>query len=281
MRRAAAILTLLCSCDPVEGPQPPSAVAKRVDRVVPLAFDVKPSPTAMREIRGGTYRPMFPGKDEPERRRVAGFMIDEHAVTNDQFLLFVKATPKWRRSQVSPLFANRDYLAHWYSDVDPGDGTGNRPVTKVSWFAARAYARWIGRRLPSVAEWEYVASASEDLPQGDRAEEHTRRILKWYSRPSTDELPPIKSTFRNSWGVHDLHGLIWEWVEDFNTALVTGESRGDTGLERTLFCGSGSIGSANPEDYASFMRFALRSSLKANYTLKSLGFRCAMDLPSK
>ena len=66
-------------------------------------------------------------------------------------------------------------------------------------------------------------------------------------------------------------------VEDFNTALVTGESRGDTGLERRLFCGAGSIGSADSKDYASFMRFAFRSSLKAAYTTKNLGFRCADD----
>jgi formylglycine-generating enzyme required for sulfatase activity len=72
----------------------------------------------------------------------------------------------------------------------------------------------------------------------------------------------------------------WEWVENFNTALVTGESRGDTGLERSLFCGAGSIGSANPADYASFMRFAYRSSLKAVYTTKSLGFRCAAAVES-
>ena len=46
----------------------------------------------------------------------------------------------------------------------------------------------------------------------------------------------------NFCGVHDLHGLVWEWVADFNTAMVTGDARGDTGLDRQLFCGSGSQG---------------------------------------
>ena len=74
-------------------------------------------------------------------------------------------------------------------------------------------------------------------------------------------------------------GLVWEWVDDFNTAMVTGESRADTGLERDLFCGAGAAGAKDSSDYAAFMRSALRSSLQANNTTTSLGFRCAQSLP--
>ena len=70
-----------------------------------------------------------------------------------------------------------------------------------------------------------------------------------------------------------------EWVEDFNSALVTGESRGDTALERSMYCGSGALGAANPSDYAGFMRQAFRSGLHAQYTIRNLGFRCAADAP--
>ena len=88
-------------------------------------------------------------------------------------------------------------------------------------------------------------------------------------------LPEVGSGEPNYWGVQDLHGLIWEWVADFNTALVTGESRGDTGLERSLFCGAGSLGAPERDNYPAFMRFGFRGSLKANYTVHNLGFRCA------
>ena len=47
-----------------------------------------------------------------------------------------------------------------------------------------------------------------------------------------------------------MHGLIWEWVDDFNTALIRYESRGDTDLERLFFCGNGSINCSNFGDYA-------------------------------
>jgi len=92
-------------------------------------------------------------------------------------------------------------------------------------------------------------------------------------------LADVATAKKNFYGVRGLHGLIWEWVDDFNTAMVTGESRADSGLERDLFCGAGSVGAKDTTDYAAFMRQALRSSLKANNTTSSLGFRCAQVLP--
>ena len=75
-----------------------------------------------------------------------------------------------------------------------------------------------------------------------------------------------------------MHGLIWEWNSDFNTALVTGESREDSSRNRGLFCGAGALSAEDKENYAAFMRFAFRSSLKGNSTSSNLGFRCAKDV---
>ena len=93
-------------------------------------------------------------------------------------------------------------------------------------------------------------------------------------------LPDTATLRPNFYGTRGLHGLVWEWVDDFNTALVTGESRADSGLDREEFCGAGSIGAKDTTDYAAFMRQALRSSLRANNTTTSLGFRCAKDAPT-
>ena len=104
-----------------------------------------------------------------------------------------------------------------------------------------------------------------------------KEIAAWHSSPSPERLPPVGGRRANCFGVHDLHGLVWEWVADFNTAMVTGDARGDSGLERSLFCGSGSQGARDVSDYAAFLRFGFRSSLQANYTVANLGFRCAKD----
>ena len=87
-------------------------------------------------------------------------------------------------------------------------------------------------------------------------------------------LPKVGSTFKNYFGVWDLHGLVWEWTFDFNSALTTGESRGDSGLDNTFFCGGGSFASKDINNYAAFMRFASRASVKAKYGVPNLGFRC-------
>jgi len=59
--------------------------------------------------------------------------------------------------------------------------------------------------------------------------------------------------------------------------MVTGDARGDTGLDRQLFCGGGGQNAKDRGDFPAFMRFAFRSSLRAGYTVPNLGFRCASD----
>jgi formylglycine-generating enzyme required for sulfatase activity len=202
---------------------------------------------------------------------VASFALDATPVTNAEFLDFVAGHPSWQRSRIKRVFADASYLAHWQDDLVPGpDAPPDSPVVQVSWFAARAYAKANGKRLPTLAEWELAARPD--------ASNTVARILAWYGKPVRGALPPVRSTFENSPGLWDLHGLVWEWVEDFNTALVTGESRADAGLERDLFCGSGALGASSFDDYAAFMRYAFRSSLQARYTVPNLGFRCARSL---
>ncbi len=249
----------------------------------PVPSSTRPAAPAASElvpIPAGVHRPLYPGKDEPDQLPVAAFQLERQPVTNAQFLDFVRSNPTWRRSRVPALFADGSYLGHWAGDLELDPRLLDAPVTRISWFAAQASADWRGRRLPTLAEWEYAAAASETAAFGREEPDYHRRILDWYAQRTPEVLPPVAGGRANHYGVHDLHGLVWEWVDDFNTALVTGESRGDAGLDRGLFCGSGSIGAADPSDYAAFMRFAFRSSLEASYCVNNLSFRCAADAAS-
>lgn len=213
-------------------------------------------------VEGGTYRPAFPASPSEAAVPVAPFAIDRTPVTNAQYKQFVTAHPEWRRDRVKSLFADASYLAHWRDADELGDARPSGPVVRVSWFAARAYCKWRGGRLPLEKEWELVAADVEDS-----------RVLAWYAGRSPKQLPDVgKQT--NARGIADLHGLIWEWVDDFNAALVSADSRGPT---RDMFCGGAAASSANPRAYATFMRLAFRSSLEARYTTELLGFRCAYD----
>ncbi len=240
-----------------------------------------PAPDAsMIVVPAGVYVPFAKAPNDAAEVRVPAFQLDRDAVTNAEFLAFVRANPKWRRSQVSPLFADQTYLGSWAGDLEPGPAApADAPVVNVSWFAARAYARWAGKRLPTTAEWEFAAGAGYAGPDGRHDEQLNRDIYAWLARPTPAVLPAVTTGKANAYGARGLFGLVWEWVEDFNTAMVTGESRADSGLERNLFCGAGAANVKDTGDYAAFMRQALRSSLRANNTTASLGFRCARELP--
>lgn len=233
----------------------------------------------MRRIPEGRYAPLFRSAQDPKEVTVHAFLLDAYPVTNADFLEFVRASPQWRRSQVKRLFADVDYLHDWASDLELGPGVAAQaPVTHVSWFAAKAFCAWKGKRLPTTAEWEYAAAASPRQADGSKDLEFTAQIQRWYTTPSPERLAEIGQSPPNFYGIHDLHGLVWEWVSDFSTAMVTGDARGDTGIERQLFCGAGGEGSNDRNNFPGFMRAGFRSSLKASYTVRTLGFRCARSL---
>ncbi len=232
-------------------------------------------------IGSGMYVPLYADEEAPEGERVDAFQIGRYPVTNEEYLAFVEANPNWRRSQVAPIYADEGYLSHWESDLDFGpDSLARRPVVNVSWFAARAYAEWQGMRLPTTAEWELASAAGQSRGESTANPAVRERLLAWYARPSSDALPEVGSTECNYWGACDMHGLVWEWVEDFNSNLVTGESRNDGDLDLQQFCGSSAVGASDFNDYAAFLRFGFRSGLEARYTVRSLGFRVAADIES-
>jgi formylglycine-generating enzyme required for sulfatase activity len=209
---------------------------------------------------------------------VESFRIDATPVTVGAYLAFLEAEPGWRRPHAPAVFVGDGYLSRWTAELEPGAGAErlDRPVTEVSWFAARAYCTWRGARLPTTHEWEYVAGASESRTSafGDLA--FNRRLMVLHQgRGRSGDLPAVGRTFRNAFGIWDLHGVVWEWTEDFNGHLTTGSARNDRALDRQLFCAAASADATDVTNYVAFLRWAYRASLIGTTTSGSLGFRCA------
>lgn len=220
------------------------------------------------EVPGAEFRSALPaGKAEVVPIRT--FLLQRHPVTNGEFLAFVTGHPEWRRGTAPAALTDAGYLADWSAPLDPGPrATASQPVTQVSWFAAEAYCEAQHARLPDWAEWELAAAASATRRDARSDPAWRQQVLDWYARPGGKALVAVEQGQANVYGLHDMHGLVWEWVHDFNSLLPA-----DADPEK--FCGSGALDVQQKENYAVLMRIAMLGSLRASYTGHLVGFRCA------
>ena len=228
----------------------------------------------MVKVPAGFYKP-FIKVDEKQATKpipVKSFYLDKFPVTKKDYSEFIQKNPKWKKENTPQIFADDGYLEDW--KVKKEEFLQESPVTYISWFSAKAYCDSHGKRLPNAYEWEYAAFIP---PTGGNIQTVDKEIMRWYGEKKPDHLPSI-GRYKNALGIYDLHGLIWEWVYDFNSASVTGDSRADSDLESSLFCGAGALKANDFSNYAAYMRFGYRAGLKGWYTGKYLGFRCAKDL---
>lgn len=232
----------------------------------------------LQPVLGASFRSVMPAGKDVEAVRVRDFRLARTPVTNAAFLEFVRRHPEWQRGATPALFADAGYLRHWAGPASLGGADPQQPVVQVSWFAAQAYCEAQGARLPTWHEWEWAAAADEKLADARADPAWRQRMLKWYAETGAS-LPRVAQGTPNRYGIHDLHGLVWEWVEDFGAMMVSGDNREQGDPDLMKFCGTGALSMEQKENYAVLMRIAMLSSLKAAYTTANVGFRCARDLP--
>lgn len=88
-----------------------------------------------------------------------------------------------------------------------------QPITHVDWHEARQYCKKVGKRLPTEAEWEYSARAGTQsrFPWGNEIDDD----YLWYAANSSREPTNVGKKKPNAWGLYDMVGGVWEWVEDW------------------------------------------------------------------
>ena len=164
------------------------------------------------------------------------------------------------------------------SPSDQGWGRGRRPVINVSWNDAKEYVAWLTRktgqpyRLLTEAEWEYVARAGTTTKYafGDA-------ITKQQAQFSDSKTAEVGSFPANAWGLHDMHGNVWEWVEDcyqenYNGTLSDGAARLLPNCSLRVLRGGSWYG--DPQ----FLRSANRYRLLPDDRYGIVGFRVARTL---
>jgi formylglycine-generating enzyme required for sulfatase activity len=242
------------------------------------AFWPAPADAARVRIAEATFTPQYGPGGSKLPVRIASFEIDQTPVTRAKFAEFLGKNAAWKKTKVGRAFADEGYLSGWKSNAPP-KGTGEYPVVHVSYFAAAAFCEWAGGRLPTVMEWEYVAAAGKKTAEGTKDPAQVTEWIEAYSSPVGPR--KVGQSPANFHGVQDLHGMVWEWTQDYNSSFITADNREDGEMSSNLFCGVGAMGAADRANYPAFMRYAMRGGLRPNYTIANQGFRCAYDLRSR
>ncbi|MEM1153608.1 MAG: SUMF1/EgtB/PvdO family nonheme iron enzyme, partial [Pseudomonadota bacterium] len=198
------------------------------------------------------------------RRSIA---MGKYEVTFADYDLFIRATD---HSQVS----------------DEGWGRGTHPVINVSWNDATEYAEWLsgetGRRyrLPSELEWEYAARAGSvtKYSWGDAVETNRANCSGCGSRWDADQTAPVGSFVANAFGLHDMHGNVWEWVEDCYEGTYEGAPRSGRARSRCTGTQYRVQRGGSWNSYPIHLRAASRNWVSPSSRYGSSGFRLVQDL---
>jgi formylglycine-generating enzyme required for sulfatase activity len=231
----------------------------------------------MAMIPGGTF---MMGSPEDERGREAN-EGPQHPVTIQSFAAgrFEVTFAEW-----DACLADGGCGGH--RPNDRGWGRGNRPVMDVSWRDAVAYTEWLSRktgkayRLLTEAEWEYAARAGSTTRYawGDDAGRGNANCIGCGSQWDGKQTAPAGSFKANAFGLHDMSGNLWEWVQDCWHADYRGNPRGVVVAVAPGACSSNVLRGGSWRSFPDEARSASRTWDSPGNRYARIGFRVARSL---
>jgi serine/threonine-protein kinase len=196
------------------------------------------------------------------------FYIDRTPITNREFMTFMEVTG-YRPSDPA---ADR-FVPHLLGGK-LSEGKENHPVVYVSWFDARAYALWAGKRLPSEAEWEKAARGVDGRKYPWGRAEPSKRHANYGNKDGSTVAVGARPEGASPYGVLDVAGNVWEWCEDFDDPAFYEDGppnnpRNKHPGERMVLRGGSYMFGPRA------LRTTARTSFEPHYRFGGAGFRCA------
>jgi len=177
---------------------------------------VQPLDTKMVIISSGSFHrgSVQGGRDEIPRHRVElkAYALDEHPVTNEQFVRFLEIMGGEKDGNNHDMIRLKESRIKKHAGQFIVEaGYSKHPVVGVSWYGAIAYAKWLGKRLPTEAEWEIAACGGLAGPLYPTGEEISKHEANFFSSDTT----PVASYAPNGYGLYDMAGNVYEWCLDW------------------------------------------------------------------
>lgn len=195
----------------------------------------------------------------------APLWMDATEVTNAAYREFVLAIPEWQKGRVDAAYHDGNYLSDWMGNNYPA-GQGDHPVVWVSWYGARAYALWAGKRLPTEAEWEYACRMGAATRYCGSNTFRSAIVAPFGPVSASERLT------RSAWGLSAMVGSVWEWVA---SAYAPYPYSATDGRESAARPGPRVIRGGHASMNERFLRAANRSHAEPQLCSRTIGFRCA------
>ncbi len=178
--------------------------------------NIQPLLTEMVVIPGGHFwRGSNEGnRDEMPRHEVClpSYAIDKHPVTNEQFLRFLEVMGGEKDSSHQDIIRLKDSrIKRCAGKLNIESGYGKHPVVGVTWYGAVAYAKWVGKRLPTEAEWEIAALGGEEKALYATGHDIEKSEANFFSSDTI----AVMSYPPTGYGLYDIAGNVYEWCHDW------------------------------------------------------------------
>ncbi len=235
-------------------------------------------------VKGGTFTM---GNDElqnltPHNIKLSDYYIDKYEVTNEEFAKFLNFHGNKVKNGNLCIDINDEDCKIYKKDecYYAHEKFKNKPVVEVSWHGANAYAKWLGKRLPTEAEWEYAAKGGIYNNEYDNNEYETISNYAWYRANSNQDIHNIGQKKPNELGIYDMRGNVFEWCLDWYSAnfYVLSPYENPMGVNAGEYkvIRGGSALSFKVSTKVSSRFFNLPSNTKGD-----CGFRCVMPVDNK
>lgn len=260
-----------------------------------IAFELEPEPVVETEPKASPGS-VNGGKNTPALIRIpaGSFTMGDDGNMHTAPAHKVTLNKAFSISKYEITFAEYDAYAQATSKPLPGDngwGREDRPVVHVSWEDANAYAQWLSKttgkkfRLPTEAEWEYVARAGSanrfwwgDDEKDAKGKANCRRgCLSNFSGLFGSKTAPVGSFAPNAFGVYDTAGNVSEWVQDCYTENYAGANANGSARDDKQ-CQGRVVRGGSTKDNVQRITTTARDNIPAGYVTETLGFRLVMEI---